>query len=166
MMKLYWIPALLPAIICGTNTVLAQENQILQLATFTVIAQGNESHIEQQHFQILRDNAALQKLWDSHLEGVSPKPAAPDVNFPNEMIIAAFAGTKNTGGYVLNVTGINAYPDRVQIDLSLIKPGDHCMVSTTLTQPFVLVKTAQLSDKPVSFNLQLKSKNCDTGTIQ
>ncbi|UOA08957.1 protease complex subunit PrcB family protein [Methylobacter sp. S3L5C] len=166
MMKLYWIPALLAAIICATNTVLAQGNQIPQSETFTVLAQGSDSHIEQQHFQILRDNTDLQKLWDSHLEGVSPKPSAPDVNFSNETIIAAFAGTKNTGGYVLNITGINVYPDRVQIDLSLIKPGDNCMVSTVLTQPFVLVKTAQLTDKPVNFNLQLKAKNCETGNIQ
>ncbi|MEI6267613.1 MAG: protease complex subunit PrcB family protein [Methylococcaceae bacterium] len=165
-MKLYWIPALLPVIIYSTNTVLAQGNQIPQSETFTVLAQGNDSHIEQQQFQILRDNATLQKVWDAHLEGISPKPAAPDVNFSKEMIIAAFSGTKNTGGYLLNITGINVYPDRVQIDLSLIKPGDNCMVSTALTQPFVLAKTAQLSDKPVSFNLQLKAKNCDTGNIQ
>jgi hypothetical protein len=166
MMKLYWIPALLPVIIYSTNAVLAQENQIPQPEPFTVLAQGNDSHIEQQQFQILRDNAALQKLWDSHLEGISPKPTVPDVNFAKEMIIAAFAGTKNTGGYVLNITGVSVYPDRVQIDLSLIKPGDNCMVSTTITQPFVLVKTAQLSDKPVNFNLQLKAKNCETGNIQ
>jgi hypothetical protein len=106
----------------------------------------------------LWDAATLRKLWQEHTAGVSPAPPVPDVDFSKEMVIAAFAGTRNSGGYVLSISGINVYRDRIDIDLSLTQPGPDCMVTEALTQPFVFAKTAQSGDKPVNFNLATASR--------
>ena len=160
-MKLHSLFALLTLIISGTQALaLAQGNLPPKSEAFTMLAQGNESGIEQQHFEIIKDAIAFQKLWDLNFQTVSPKPPPPKVDFSNEMVIAAFAGIKNTGGYELKLTKINNYSDSVQIDLSLLAPDGDCMVSGTLTQPFIFVKTIKFTDRPVHFNLELKTHAC------
>ena len=159
-MKLYRILALLPAMIFGVGVVAAWDGQGFAAGAFTVLAQGTQSGIERQRFETLRDAAALRKLWQAHNAGVSPTPPVPDVDFSKEMIIAAFAGTRNSGGYVLSISGITVYPDRIEIDLSLTQPGSDCMVTEALTQPFVFAKTAQSGDKAVNFNLAKASRGC------
>jgi len=76
------------------------------------------------------------------------------------MVIAAFAGTRNSSGYVLSISGIRLYLDRIEIDLLLTQPGSDCMVTEALTQPFVFAKTAQSGDKAVNFNLATASRGC------
>lgn len=159
-MKLYWILALLPAMIFVVDVVAAPVDQGSAAGAFTVLLQGVHSSIEGQRFETLRDAAALRKLWQAHTTGVSPSPPVPDVDFSEEMIIAAFAGTRKSGGFVLSVSRITEYPDRIEIDLSLTQPGPDCMVTEALTQPFVFAKTAQSGDKPVNFNLATATGGC------
>jgi len=159
-MKLYRILALLPTMIFGVGFVAAWAEQGFAAGAFTVLAQGTQSGIERQRFETLRDTVALRKLWQAHTAGVSPAPPLPDVDFSKEMVIAAFAGTRNNGGYIMSISRITEYPDRIEIDLSLTQPGSDCMVTEALTQPFVFVKTAQLGDKPVNFNLATAIEGC------
>ena len=159
-MKLYRILALLPTMIFGVGFEAAWAEQGFAAGAFTVLAQGTQSGIERQRFETLRDTVALRKLWQAHTAGVSSTPPVPDVDFSKEMVIAAFAGTRNNGGYILSISRITVYPDRVEIDLSLTQPGSDCMVTEALTQPFVFVKTAQSGDKPVNFNLATATKGC------
>ena len=116
-MKLYRILTLLPTMIFGVGVISAWAEQGFAASAFTVLAQGTQSGIERQRFETLRDAAALRKLWQAHNAGVSPTPPVPDVDFSKEMVIAAFAGTRNSGGYALSVSRITVYPDRVEIDL-------------------------------------------------
>jgi hypothetical protein len=159
-MNLYRIWTLLPTIIFGVGVVAAWAGQGFVAGAFTVLAQGTQSGIERQRFETLRDAATLLKLWKAHTAGVSPAPPLPDVDFSKEMVIAAFAGTRNSGGYALSVSRISVYPDRIEIDLSLTQPGSDCMVTEALTQPFVFAKTGQSGDKPVNFNLAKATDGC------
>jgi len=159
-MKLYRILALLPAMIFMVDVVAVPVDQGFAAGAFTVLAQGTQSGIERQRFETLRDAAALRKLWQAHTTTVSPSPPVLNVDFSKEMVIAAFAGIRNNGGYVLSVSKINVYRDRIEIDFSLTQPGSDCMVTEALTQPFVFVKTAQSGDKPVNFNLATATKGC------
>ena len=162
-MKLHSLFTLLTLMISGTQTVaFAQGNLPTKLEAFTILAQGNESGIEQQRFETIKDAVAFQKLWDLNFQTVSPKPPTPKVDFSNEMVIAAFAGTKSNGGYELKLTKINNYSDSLLINLSLLAPDGDCMVSGALTQPFVFVKTLKSTDKPAHFNLELKTHACRT----
>jgi len=159
-MKLYRILTLLPTMIFGVGVISAWAEQGFAASAFTVLAQGTQSGIERQRFETLRDAAALLKLWKAHTAGVSPAPPVPEVDFSKEMVIAAFAGTRKSGGYVLSVSRITVYPDRIEIDLSLIQPVPDCMVTKALTQPFVFAKTGQSGDKPVNFNLAKAIDGC------
>jgi hypothetical protein len=153
-MKLYRILTSLPTMIFGVGVVSAWAEQGFAAGAFTVLAQGTQSGIERQRFETLR------KLWQAHTATVSPSPPVPDVDFSKEMVIAAFAGTRNSGGYVLSISGIRVYPDRIEIDLSLTQPCSDCMVTGAMTQLFVFAKTAQSGDKGVNFNLATASRGC------
>lgn len=159
-MRFYRIWALLSAMMFGIEVEAVPPVQGSVAEAFTVLEQGTRSGIERQGFEILRDAAALRELWQTHTTGILPAPPIPDVDFSNEMVIAAFAGTRSGGGYVLNVSGITVYSDRIEIDLSLTQPGPDCIVTQALTQPFVFAKTAQSLGKPMNFNLATATGDC------
>ncbi len=129
---------------------------------FMVLEQGTHSGIAAQRFDTVRDQAALRSLWREHRAGASPAPPMPEVDFSKEMVVAAFAGQKNTGGYQLNLTGLDRRGGRIDISLSLTQPGPDCLVAQALTQPFVIVRIPH-SNKPVNFRLSAKTFSCVTG---
>ena len=86
-MKLHSLFTLLTLMISGTQTVaFAQGNLPTKLEAFTILAQGNESGIEQQRFEVIKDAVAFQKIWDLNFQTASPKPQRPKVDFSNEIV--------------------------------------------------------------------------------
>ena len=134
--------------------------------TFSLIDQGSNSGVQQERYEIIRDSASLHKTWQEHSAGLSPEPSEPNINFKEELLITAFAGTQNNGGYALSITKLETTADNIEVGVLLIKPGSQCMTSTVMTQPYVIAKTPVLENKPAHFNVTVKSKNCATGTIE
>jgi len=133
-------------------------------AIFMVLEQGSRSGVSIQQFGTIRDKASLRALWQQHGKGASPPQAMPEVDFSKEMVVAAFAGQKSTGGYQLNLTGLNRRGGQLSISFSLTQPGPDCIVTQALTQPYVIVKIAQ-SNKPVNFQLAARTFSCVTGNL-
>lgn len=168
---------------------------VASISTITrlrTINQGSNSGIHTEHFEVIRDNESLLKLWQLHTEKITQSKSTTPVidttqleslslestkqtpsesqlltlDFNKEMLIAAFAGTKNSGGYSIKVTQVNLLDDSIEINILLIKPSNNCMVTNSITQPYTMVAAKPISDKPAHFNLQIKSKNCDTGALE
>ena len=179
------------------NVAIANGNPAPSITTLRTVNHGSNSGIQTEHFEVIRDNASLLKLWQLHTGSISqststnpqlespnlestqlkvvnpelppiaaPTATLPTLDFNKEMLIAAFAGNKTTGGYLINVTEVNVLVDKIEINLVLIKPSTNCMVTNSFTQPYTMVAAQPISDKPAHFNLQIKSKNCDTGLIE
>ena len=186
-------------LIAVTSCALAQTNQApnLSAATLRVINQGSTSGIQTEHFEVIRDNESLLKLWQLHTGSITqsnskthqiethqlespqlavlnpelpqiaaPTSTLPTLDFNKEMLIAAFTGNKTTGGYLISVTQVSLLDDSIEVNLVLIKPSNNCLVTSSITQPYTMVAAQPISDKPAHFNLQIKSKNCDTGLIE
>lgn len=179
------------------NVAIANGNPDPSITTLRTVNHGSNSGIQTEHFEVIRDNASLLKLWQLHTGSISqskstkpqlespnlestqlkvlnpelpqlaaPTATLPTLDFNKEMLIAAFAGNKNSGGYLINVNEVNVLDDKIEINLVLIKPSTNCMVTSSITQPYTMVAAQPISDKPAHFNLQIKSKNCDTGLIE
>jgi hypothetical protein len=129
---------------------------------FTVLAQGSRSGIEDERTVVILDEAALRSLWASHGAGSVPAPSPPQVDFSGEMVIAAFAGAKNSGGYRLGIAGIEEKDRRIQVSLVLSRPGAGCMTAQVLTQPYVWAKIRR-SLLPVEFQLSTVDIACAEG---
>lgn len=130
--------------------------------SFLVMEQGVHSGISTQRFETIRDPASLQALWKFHRAGLPTAPAVPEVDFSKEMLIAAFAGQKSSGGYQLNITGLERRGKQTEVSLSLTQPGPDCIVAEALTQPYVIAKLSKTKG-PVSFKLSRKTFSCVTG---
>lgn len=124
---------------------------------FVKIAQGVNSDIEIQRFEIVRSQDAYQALWQAHAgtSGLS----APALDFQSQMLIAGFAGNKPSGGYGLAIEKISQTDSGLEIELVLIEPGSNCLLSQALSQPY-LFATTPVSNSAVNFTLIKKSVDC------
>ncbi len=127
---------------------------------FTLLAQGIQSSIEGQRFEVVRDEGALRSVWQAHALATLPTQDPPKVDFQTAMVIVAFAGTKYSGGYRLDLAKISQDGDRLEVTMVLTQPGADCFVSEVLTQPYVMATTLR-SGQPVHFTLSTKISKCE-----
>jgi len=160
-MKLHELSRVLPFVAIAVTMAGCESNQgeWAQAIEFTVLAQGSYSGVDTERFEVIRDEPAFRSLWIAHTAGTSPTSPLPQLDFAKDMVIAAFAGTKSTGGYSLNISSITAEKERLKVILSLTQPGPDCMVSQVLTQPYVMVKTTR-SPKSANFTVSATTASC------
>ena len=91
------------------------------------IAEGAMSRVETPFIFIARDAKTYEKLRSL----VEDLPAVSEIDFTKQAAVAAFAGTKNTGGYSVSIkqTGENA-------SVEVVKPPKDALVTMALTSPF------------------------------
>jgi hypothetical protein len=139
----------------------ASNESSIKKEAFTLLGQGTQSGIAIQRFEIIRNEAAFQSIWQAHALVGSQPLNQPTVNFQTTMVIAAFAGTKPTSGYRIEITGISkqGQGENLEVTLMLTEPGPECFVSEVMTQPYVMMKTA-MSSQSVHFTLMTKTSKC------
>jgi len=92
-----------------------------------VIAEGANSNVEQPFIFVARSPetyAELQNLAEN-------LPPASTINFDNSEVIAAFSGTKNTGGFLVEIKKAGN-----KIAFDIIAPPKDAMLSQALTSPY------------------------------
>ena len=127
---------------------------------FTLLSQGTQSGVESQRFEVIRDEGTLRSVWQAHAHAITPVQDPPKVDFQSAMVIAAFAGTKSSGGYRLDIAEINQVGDRLEVTMVLTQPGADCFVSEVMTQPYVMATTPR-SSQSVHFTLSTKISKCE-----
>jgi hypothetical protein len=105
--------------------------------TFTTIAQGHQSQMEDAREAVARTPAEWAALWKGHRTG---KP--PDVDFTRSMVVAVFLGTRPTAGYAVEITGIEKKDADLVVTYRERRPGADELVAQVLTSPFHIVQTA------------------------
>ena len=92
--------------------------------------------------------AQMQKL-------VVPKlPPASEIDFTKSAVVAAFAGTKNTGGYSVSVKKTAGV-----ILIELIEPPKEAMTTQALTTPFTLALVSIEEEKTLPIEVSGNWKN-------
>ena len=125
---------------------------------FSVLEKGSYSAISSERFGVFRDQDSFKAMWIEHHAAVSAE--MPALDFQKYMVLGAFAGTKPSGGYNLEITKIEENQDYLEVMLLLTQPDYNCFVSSVLTQPYVIVAT-QVSDKLVKFKVSTQINKCD-----
>ena len=114
--------------------------------TFTTIAQGATSQIEEPRTVAVRTAAEWEKLWREH--GGDTK--VPDVDFTRSTVLAVFLGTRPTAGYSVEITGIATSDAELVVSWRERAPAPDALTAQMLTSPFAIVTTAAHSG-PVRF---------------
>lgn len=69
-----------------------------------------------------------------------------------ELYIAVGYGEQSGGGYSITVNELYETPETLVIDTTLIGPGSAENVTDNATSPYIVIKTENISDKPLEFN--------------
>jgi protease stability complex PrcB-like protein len=120
------------------------QDAYLQPGGIKVLAEGYFSKITKPFVAVVRDvetYAALRKR-DDNLPGLDAE------FFKANVVLAAFLGERNTGGYRVEIT-----PSLIDINIFEKKPGKDIMVTEMITSPFKIVALPGMANAAVRLTL-------------
>lgn len=117
------------------------------LMPMTSIARGGISNVMEPREAVVRSAGDWQALWRDH---AGPGAAAPEVDFSTEMVVGVFLGARNTGGYDVEITGVEPEGTGLVVRCTETTPGPGAMLAQVITSPFHLVRVAR-TDGDVRF---------------
>jgi len=110
------------------------ENQNNSSGELKTLAEGAHSSIEDPFVAVIRDDATYAKLRKM-------EPSLPGLEadfFRLNVVVAAFLGTRNTGGYSVEISRV----ENGKIRVVEKAPPKHAMTTQVITSPFKLVSFA------------------------
>lgn len=97
------------------------------------------SGIQTQEFFTVLNLAEYNQLMTRLSPHSESKIDLPDVDFTKEMVIAAFAGQKSTGGYSIEIKKITKTGKKLFVQIEMTNPGRSCLNTQALTSPYHIV---------------------------
>ena len=113
-------------------------------ADVKTLAEGANSEIEQPFLFVARSAETYRQLQGA----VKDLPSASGVNFDEQAIIAAFAGTRSSGGYSVEIKKSGE-----KVSISVAAPPPDAMTTQALTTPYKI--TAVPVEAEQSLNLEV-----------
>ena len=106
----------------------------------TTIAKGDGSGIVRPRRTVVRDGREWQAVWAAH---AGPAVPAPEINFAEAMVAAAFAGERPSPGYAIEITESRVEAGTLVVVVNEMRPA-HGGVSAQMTvSPFHIVQMAR-----------------------
>lgn len=68
-----------------------------------------------------------------------------------QLYIAVGYGEQTSGGYSITVNEFYETPDAIVVDTTLVGPNAAANVTNTPTMPYVVIKTENIEEKPITF---------------
>jgi hypothetical protein len=115
-----------------------------ELSFETVLDQAS-SGLGERMREVIRDEDAWARLWESIQGGVTPRPPLPTVDFSRHMLIAVATGARSTGGFGIAVKSVATRGDRLEVRVVETCPPPGAMVIMALTQPVAVVRLEKLA---------------------
>jgi hypothetical protein len=129
---------------CLLNCLAANGAQPL---TIRSLKKGAFSGIREVKEEVVKSADAWNKLWKQHAAaGESDK--IPAVDFSKEMVVVATMGTKRTGGYAIEILGVEPSDKTLKISVKRSGPPPDAMTIQALTAPFHFVAVPKSNLKP------------------
>ena len=119
-------------------TLLASALAVLMLqapAAMRTVARGDQSFIESERQVVARSSAEWNAVWRQH----DPDRPAPAVDFSKEMVVGVFLGSRNTGGYSVEVVSATVEQDALIVRYRQRTPSPDAITAQIITMPFHLV---------------------------
>ena len=130
---------------CLFNCVAADGAQTLPIRS---LKKGAFSGIREAKQEVVKSADAWEKLWKQHASAAGESDKIPAVDFSKEMVVLATMGTKRTGGYTIEIVGVEAKDKTLRISIKKSSPPPDAMTIQALTAPFHFVAVPKSSLKP------------------
>jgi hypothetical protein len=106
----------------------------VQSVTFSTVASGVSSQIDEPRQVVIRTQADWQAFWKTH----STQPA-PVVDFSKSIVAGVFLGMRPTGGYGVSIRAVRRTSTGAVVEYLSSTPDKNQMVIQMLTSPFHLI---------------------------
>lgn len=156
--------------LCSGTKLLSQAQEDLSMledqetpsntVAFETLEKSWNSGIAEPFETVIRAQATWEQFWANLHSTDIPTPSLPEVDFTENMVIGVGLGNKPSGGYSVEIKDIIMKDDKLVINAVEQQPGQNCMTTMAITQPYHLV-TVEQSDLPVQFNRQTEIVNCE-----
>lgn len=107
---------------------------------FITIEKGTYSGIIEPSYVAVKGEDEWNKLWARHVSNIIPKPDAPKIDFPREMVIGVFTGQKESGGYTVEIVNVLKEEGVIKVLYKERVPLPEEVVSAVFTQPYHFIK--------------------------
>jgi hypothetical protein len=119
---------------------------------FETVEKGAYSGHDEAGNYVIKTQEDWTELWTKVKSNEIPQPELPEIDFGRDMVIAVFLGTRNTGGYGIEITGI-VESSTVKVYAKEKTPEPGSMVTMALTQPYHIVKLQKV-EKSIVFEME------------
>lgn len=132
---------------CKSKMSKAPEKVFGKESYYTELLSGAQSNVPDKQVRIIKDNASLQNAYREINSTISPGYELPKVDWKKFTIIAAYGGTKSTGGYTVEVYQVESTDDATDFVFTVNAPDDYSMATQVMTTPFLLIKVPNEDEK-------------------
>ena len=122
----------------------------LERVSIRSLASGAFSGITEARQEVIKSQVSWDKFLAAHQANTRSGPKLPAVDFSKEMVIAVTMGRKNSGGYAIEITGVETTRDALKVFVKRTSPAPGAITIAALTAPFHCV-AAPKSDLRVEF---------------
>ncbi len=118
---------------------------------FSTLTRGYYANGIEEGFElVIYDDESFSSLWKDIVEGITPPPSMPEVDFEKEMVIAVSPGPRPTGGYDVEIVEIEDLGEKLGVIVVFREPNPDDFVTDAITQPYHIVSTER-RNVPVEF---------------
>lgn len=136
----------LPATAVGNRT--AESAMIGKDVPVTIVAAETYSGLDRPTSRLIRSEAEFKSVWKRIHRGRKPLPPLPVVDFEHDMLILVAMGSRNSGGFGIDVARVIRDDASLHILVRTRCPAPDAIVTMALVQPMQLVKVAAGDQKP------------------
>lgn len=127
-----------------TNPAAVSINKEAQNGAVKIIAEGAYGSIETPFVFVARSTETYAQLQSL----VNNLPPVSEIDFSRTAIVAAFAGTKNTGGYSVTIRRANG-----KIIVNVVEPAKDLLTTDALTTPFTVASVPSREGSPLPLEI-------------
>lgn len=115
---------------------------------YELVYEGSMSNIDYQTALVIESEEEMQHQFATINRTRKPGLKLPVVDFKKEVLIFAYAGRHNSGGYSVDVSKVNNEDDQIHFYFTIQQPQSD-MVSMSLTSPFKIIRVER-DDKKIT----------------
>ncbi|MEM7258241.1 MAG: protease complex subunit PrcB family protein [Pseudomonadota bacterium] len=95
--------------------------------------------------QVINNQSALDQVLAGYGE------SSVNVDFTNQKVVLLDMGQRNTGGWQISIRSVTENADTVQVNAEFTGPGEDCLATQALTNPYLLATID--TQKEISFSI-------------
>ena len=112
--------------------------------SFTTLLKGSNGGLDERGALVVRDKDEWARLKKQLGSGIIENKS---IDFDNDIVLAAFFGQKNTGGYIIRIEKVENSGDLTTVTIRETSPSPNCVVTEGLTTPYHIVTISKTGDQ-------------------